>query len=207
MWNEINFFKRPLFILICFLFVFSCSMLPELKVNYKLPSEYGLLNGKKVVLIVKDNRSSEVFIAEGALKDFRNYSGDISYSVAKPDEPGFKVGLYKLIPMFRECFERRLKFLGLEVCDENVQGIPSITILLNEFTLDLVNRKWKAKIAYKARFISNGEGEKVQSINGQAERLKLLGQKEAGRVLGELLSDMINKLDIVHFFIKDTSKN
>jgi hypothetical protein len=35
-----------------------------------------------------------------------------------------------------------------------------------------------------------------ESVNGSAERLKVMGKSDAEKILGELVSDMVNKLDV-----------
>jgi hypothetical protein len=40
----------------------------------------------------------------------------------------------------------------------------------------------------------------MEAVSGSAERLQLLKKNDAEKVLGELLTDMANKLDLVRLF-------
>ncbi len=48
--------------------------------------------------------------------------------------------------------------------------------------------------------VKNGRLLAMQSVNGSAERLKVMGKSDAEKVLAELLTDMVNKLDIAKLF-------
>jgi hypothetical protein len=74
------------------------------------------------------------------------------------------------------------------------------TMVLNEFQLDFGNRKWSSSIAYSARLQKNGAPLSEQAIVGSAERLMLMKKTDAEKVLGELVSDAINQLDLKALF-------
>jgi hypothetical protein len=48
--------------------------------------------------------------------------------------------------------------------------------------------------------LKNGRLLAVESVNGSAERLKVMAKSDAEKLLGELLTDMVNKLDLVKLF-------
>jgi len=100
----------------------------------------------------------------------------------------------------REAFKRRLENLGLGLLTEQSAGTPQLLIILSEFTLDLVNRRWVVQMSYEARLVKNGKVLAAQTISGQAERYKLLGRREADTALGEIFTDLINRLDVVRLF-------
>jgi len=72
--------------------------------------------------------------------------------------------------------------------------------VLNEFQLDFGDRKWSSAVAYRAQLVSSGTVRSQQLVSGSAERVFLTGRREADRVVGELLSDAINKLDVALLF-------
>jgi hypothetical protein len=39
-----------------------------------------------------------------------------------------------------------------------------------------------------------------ESVNGSAERLKVMGKSDAEKILGELVTDMVNKLAVAKLF-------
>ena len=178
----------------------SCATVPELKLNYRLPPESDALKGKKVTLFFEDKRAVEDILGEGARKDFKIFSGNISFSLARGSEPGFKIGIYDLPSLFMEAFKRRLENLGVEVISERKKGEIRIVIELKEFLLDLKDRKWVMKMDYVAKLVKNEEVLTKQMISGQGERLKLIGRRQADIVLGEIFTDLVNKADVSRLF-------
>ena len=75
-----------------------------------------------------------------------------------------------------------------------------LEIRLKEFKLDLAGRKWIFKMNYQANLLKNGSLLAMESVNGSAERLKVMGKSGAEEVLGEMLTDMVNKLDLAKLF-------
>ena len=55
-------------------------------------------------------------------------------------------------------------------------------------------------MSYRANLLSNGRLLSKESVSGEAERLKVMGKSDAEKVLGELLTDMVNKLNLVKLF-------
>jgi hypothetical protein len=77
-----------------------------------------------------------------------------------------------------------------------------MVIVLKEMVLDLFNRKWMVSIGYEAQLVKHGKAISKQMINGQAERLKVIGRKQADMVLTELFTDVVNRLDVPRLFQK-----
>ena len=61
----------------------SCSGVPVLNINYRVPVKTGSLQGKKIFLEIRDSRADREIFGEGAKEDFRNASESISLSVAE----------------------------------------------------------------------------------------------------------------------------
>lgn len=181
-------------------FVVSCATIPELKVHYQLPPASDNLKGKRVYLAFEDARKTKEMFGNAAKQEFGNYTGNISFSVARYNEPGFKIGPFKLTDMVKEGFKRRLENAGLEVLSVKSATEPQLLIVLNEFMIDLVDRKWVAKMAYEARLMKDGKTLSTQVISGEAERLKLIGRREADTVSAEIFTDMINRVDLLRLF-------
>jgi len=193
---------RRYFIGILFLLtgVVSCATVPELNVNYRLPPESEELKGKKVFFGFEDVRKSKDLIGEGAREAFKNFSGNISFSLARGDEPGFKMGVYDIPSLFREVFEKRLEYSGVEVVSDRTESEIEMVIVLKDFLLDLIDRKWTVTMAYEARVRKDGEVLASQMISGEAERLKLVGRGDADKVMGEIFTDLVNRLDVARLF-------
>jgi len=76
----------------------------------------------------------------------------------------------------------------------------SLEIQLKEFKLDIVKRKWILRMSYQAGLSKNSGQVAKESVNGSAERLKVMGKSDAEKILGELVTDMVNKLDVAKLF-------
>ena len=152
------------------------------------------------MLLFEDHRAAGELLGKGAQKEFKNFSGNISFSLARGKESGFKMGIYDLPSLFTEAFKRRLKNLGIEVVSEREEGKNTIIIDLKEFLLDLKNRKWVVSMEYEAKLETDGKVLAKQMISGQAERVKLIGRKQADVVLGEIFTELVNKLDVGRLF-------
>jgi len=178
----------------------SCAVIPELTINYRLPSKSDDLKGKKVFLIFEDIRTAKDIMGQGAIKEFKGFSGKMSFSLARDKEEGFKIGLYDLSALCLKAFQNRLENLGLVVVSEREKGRTELVIAFNEFFLDLVDRQWIARMGYDARLVRDGNIYAKQMISGQAERFKIMGHAQADTVMGEIFTDIVNKLDVVKMF-------
>ena len=55
-------------------------------------------------------------------------------------------------------------------------------------------------MSYQANLLKDGRLLAMESVSGSAERLKVMGKSDAEKLLGELMSDMVNKLDLAKLF-------
>jgi hypothetical protein len=181
-------------------FMGSCATVPELKVNYQLPASSDRMKGWKVCLSVEDERTEREFLGSGAKKEFEVFSGHIAFSIARYKEKGFKAGVFGVSDVMKEGFKRKLENLGFTVLFDPSPGVPRLQIVLNEFFLDLVDRQWVATMSYEARVVEGREVLAMQSISGQAERYKLVSLEGADKVMGEIFTDTVNRLDVHRLF-------
>lgn len=193
-------YALSLMVIVATAFLFSCASIPELKLHYQLPSGSSMLKGKRVVLLLKDSRASKGILGQGAQDDFGSFSGNVSYSVANFNDPGFKIGPYRPATAFKESFKRRLESLGVEVLSDKSVGETELELELKDFVLELISRKWIVKLNYEARLIREGKTLSMQAVNGQGERLKTVGRGAAHKLMGEIFTDTVNRLDIYRLF-------
>jgi hypothetical protein len=191
-----------IFLLILFLLTaVSCSTVPVLHVNYRVPEKTNQLQGKKVFLEIRDSRTDKDMLGEGAREDFKNNPENVSLSVAEGKERGFKIGVFSLGDMMREIFKERLTGLGLDVVtDIGSRGEePTLVIDLQAFKLDLtkgaVKRTWTARISYIAEIQGKGKALASNKISGESEKLKIVLRKEADSLISDLVTDLANRLD------------
>ena len=181
-------------------FAGACTPKPFLKVQYQLPSPSSTLEGEKVTLAVSDMRAKEAFLTETAGESLKNFNGTFSLVILNEDGSGNLVGVYDLVSLLTEVFQRRLKNEGIQVTAVAENALPELKIEITEFQLDFTDRKWIVRMNYRASLSDNGSLLSKESVSGEAERLKVMGRSDAEKVLGELLSDMVNKLNLVRLF-------
>jgi hypothetical protein len=66
--------------------------------------------------------------------------------------------------------------------------------------LDLEARKWILTMSYQTILKEDGNLVISESISGTAERMKVVGSRDAEKIISELISDTINKADISKLF-------
>ncbi|MFH1350823.1 MAG: hypothetical protein ABII26_07770 [Pseudomonadota bacterium] len=180
--------------------VLSCASVPSLNVTYRLPTISEDLKGRRVFLAIEDTRSAKEIIGAGAKEDFKSFPGNVSFSLARGNEPGFKIGPYDVPSLFKEAFKRTLEGSGAEVVAVRKKGQVEVVIVLKDFLLNLIGRKWVVNIEYEAQLVRDGRLLSKQTISGQAERIKVIGKSQADDVVGEIFTDTVNKLDVARLF-------
>ena len=178
----------------------ACSNKPFLKVQYQLPPSSTQLEGRNVSVSVSDLRNADAILSQNAKKAMPEFKGTFSLIVLRTDGSGDLIGAYSLVPLITEIFQRRLKNIGIGVVSTPQPEDPRLEIALKQFSIDLSGRKWIVDMAYDANLIKDGAAIAGETISGSAERLRVTGTGEAEKVLGELITDMVNRLDLVKLF-------
>jgi hypothetical protein len=158
------------------------------------------LKGQEVFLSIQDARANKDIIAEGAKEDFRGFTGYISLSVARNNEPGFKIGPYDFVGLMREGFRRRLETSGIKVSPTSLSSEPELQVIVQTFHLDRIDRNWVATMSYEARLLMGDRLLAKQAVSGSAERVKILGIRDADKAVSDVFSDSLNKLNLEGLF-------
>lgn len=186
---------------IVFVFFFStCTPKPFLKVQYQLPPQSNTLEGEKVAVAVSDMRATKALLTESAKKSLKDFNGTYSLIVVRDDGSGNLIGVYDLLPLLTKVFQQRLINEGIQVATIADTDVPELKIEITKFQLDFADRKWRVSMNYRASILDDGKLLSKESISGEAERLKVRGKRDAEKLLGELLTDMANRLNIVRLF-------
>jgi len=180
----------------------ACASKPYLKVQYQLPSSSTALTGETISLTISDLRKDAAFLSGNAKKSIENFNDTYSLVVVGDDGSGDLIGTYDVDSLLREIFKQRLENEGGRVLATAENANASLAIQLKEFKLDIVDRKWTLRMDYQASLSRNKGIFAKESVSGSAERLKVMGKTDAEKVLGELVTDMVNKLDVVELFEK-----
>lgn len=178
----------------------ACTPKPFLKVQYQLPPQSNTLEGKKVALTVSDMRGKKTILTETARKSLKEFNGTFSLVVVRDDGSGNLIGVYDLNSFLTEVFQQRLKNEGIQVAALADSDVPELKIEILEFQLDLAGRNWVVKMNYRAGLLENGKLLSKESVSGEAERLKVRAKSDAEKILDELLTDIVNKLNLVRLF-------
>jgi len=173
----------------------GCAAIPRLSVTYKLPPTSGTARSTPIYLTIKDDRPYEETMGIGARKDFGGTPISISLAVKTDEGESQGMGVFELPMLLKEGFSRRIERAGLDISQERRSGQPEIAIVLKEFLLDLVDRKWRFVMGYEARLIKEGKVLASQNISGNGERLKLIGHKQADEVVTEVFTDTLNQFN------------
>jgi hypothetical protein len=178
----------------------ACSSKPFLIVHYQLPSPAETLANNEVSLVIADIRETKTFLTESAKKSLAEFNETYSLVVLKADGSGDLLGIYEADALLAETFKQRLNNLGLQVSASVNQSEYALEIKLKKFKLDLAGRNWVVNMNYEASLSKNSRLLASESVDGSAQRLKVMGAGDAEKLLGELLTDMVNKLDLVKMF-------
>ena len=187
-------------VLVLTFFAGACTSKPFLKVQYQLPSPSRTLAGQQVDLAVSDMRSKHGLVTENARKELKNFKGTFSLIVLREDGSGDLRGAFDLVSLLSEVFRQRLKNEGILATTVAKGTLPELKIDITEFQLDYANRKWIVSMNYRASLSDNGIPLSKESVSGEAERLKVMGKKGAEKILSELITDVVNKLNLVGLF-------
>ena len=138
-------------------------------------------------------------LTKSAQEYLSDFSGRFTLVVVQDSGDEKLLGAYDLSALLKEAFKQHLHQNGLQVT-EKIQLKHQIEFVLNRFVLDLEARKWILTMSYQTILRENGDLVISESISGNAERVKVVGSRDAEKIISELISDTINKVDITELF-------
>ena len=174
----------------------ACASKNLLTVKYQLPSQPVERKEMRVALEVKDIRENPDTVTRSARTALKNFTENFVLIVAQENKNDKLVGAFSLNSMIKEIFKHRLENAGVAVVAEEAPGTPLIEIVLEEFKIDMQNRKWIITMSYQANLLKQNRIAAGQTVSGSAERMRVVGSKDAEIILGELVTDMANKLNL-----------
>ena len=130
----------------------------------------------------------------------KNFNETYSLVVVRENGSGNLIGIYDLVALLTVVFQQRLQNEGIQVAAVADNDLPELKIEISGFQLNYADRKWIVKMNYRASLSDSGGLLSKESVSGEAERLKVTGKSDAEKILGELLSDMVNKLNLESLF-------
>jgi hypothetical protein len=178
----------------------ACAASNVLSVNYLLPARSGEAIARSVVIGFEDARRDTSFLSPSAREELEGFTSVYALTVSKPGRGSELKGAYALGPLFTEILRYRLEDAGVKVLPSGAGADAQFTFVLKEFKMDFGDRKWIATVAYEGRLLKNGVLLSQQAVNGSAERLMLMKKADAEKVIGELVSDAVNQMDLAALF-------
>jgi hypothetical protein len=190
----------------CLWFVVSfwgCAGRSYLIVDYKVPPASSSLSEQPFYLRVEDQRENHKILTDDAARQFKAFKERFSLSWIMDDGERILAGEHDVLALFKTAFHKRMAAMGTVASTEGSSQTPVLIISLEKFTLDLKNHKWIASVGYRATLSKQGHAVAKERVRGNAERVKVIGRKGADLVIGEIFSDVVNRLDIIELFEKD----
>jgi hypothetical protein len=189
-------------VLVALLLVAACASTAYIPVRYQLAPKANALKGKQIFLTVTDARTDTRIFDAAAQQAFEGFNGYFALSLAYGDEKGLVAGTYDLAGLFQEALRYKLENTGVEVLSQPHDATATMAVHLNEFRLSLSKNKWVAAVGYKVSLSGDPNTVASETVSGSAERVKVMGSGAAEKVLGEIFSDSLNRLDVVALFAK-----
>jgi hypothetical protein len=177
-----------------------CASKHFLVVNYQLPKEPETLREASVALVFKDSREDPAILSKSAKMALKNFSGYFTLIVSQENKKDHLAGAFGLHSMIKQIFKHRLENAGIQVASGEESRETVVEIILKTFKLDLVERKWVIKMTYQANLVRQNRFITGETITGSAERLRVVGSKDAELIVGELITDVVNRLNLSELF-------
>ena len=196
----VNVFLKMTILLLVATLCFSCAKKSYIDVDYRLPAPADSLTGRTVFLETRDLRSETEIFNKRAKENFEHFTGLFSISLVMPDGEPKILGAYPLPKLFETALKQRLQKLGVAATASPSPSIPVFQININQFHINLVGQKWMADISYEVSLTQDTQLVAREVVSGSAERLKVMGSGGAEKVIGEIFTDMINRLNIERLF-------
>jgi hypothetical protein len=178
----------------------ACAPKAYIDVDYRLPSGADTLTGRTIFFETLDLRSDKEIFNKRANDKFKHFTGLFTLSLQMPDDQQQIVGAYALPQLFEAALKQRLQGLGVEITGERSLSVPVFQIKINLFRINLVGQKWMADISYEASLTQKNQLVAREAVTGSAERLKVVGSGGAEKIIGEIFTEMINRLNIERLF-------
>jgi hypothetical protein len=177
-----------------------CASKNFIAVNYQLPEEAKIPGETSVSLDFKDSREDPAIVTKNAKMALKDFSGNFTLIVVQQNNDKRLVGAFSLHSMITQIFKHRLENAGIGVATEGQRRETVVEIILKAFKLDLVERKWVINMTYQANLIRQNQFIAGETVTGSAERLRVVGSKDAELVIGELITDVVNRLNLSELF-------
>jgi hypothetical protein len=186
-------------IVIILLILTACAKPYHFYVKYDSPESSSVLKGQKVNLQVLDGRDSKIFLSEKASNEFGLWDGSFAL-YDTPKKPKGEIQTYPLTGLIEAAMIKRLESMGIVVVKDNMDSAPLFEVTLNKLFLDLKDRTWVSDFSYEVKLTQDKQKTGKEKVSGQAERTKVMGRGAGEFLIGDIITESINKLNIEKLF-------
>jgi hypothetical protein len=179
----------------------ACASPNVLNVNYQLPPPPAERLNRTAVVAFEDARRESAFLTPSARGELEGFSNVFALTVSGPGGRSELRGAYETGSLFKEMLRERLEISGVKTSG-GAAGAVEVRLVLKEFRLDYADRKFIASTAYDVALMRGGETLGRQSVDGSAERLRIVAKTDAEKTIGDLVSETLNKLDVKGLFAR-----
>ncbi|MDJ0783589.1 MAG: hypothetical protein QNJ22_16550 [Desulfosarcinaceae bacterium] len=174
----------------------GCGGRSYVNVAYQLPEAYKGFPDQPVYLEVTDARTDADMFTPDAKAAFRHFGGLFSLEIIGVNGASEVAGAYDLAGLFEAALGERLKRQGVTVLDAPQADADRLAVTVDSFRIDLKQHKWLAEVGYAVALHKPSGTIIKEKIRGNAERVKLMGRRDIEKVIGEIFSDTVNRLDL-----------
>jgi hypothetical protein len=186
----------PLYLTLLLCVLAACGGRSYLNVAYQLPEAYKGIADQPLFLEVTDQRLEKEVFAPKAKAAFRHFTGLFSLEVVNASGASEMAGAYDLEGLFEAALRERLERQGITVLDAPRSEASRLAVSVEAFHIDLENHRWRADVGYAVALHKPSGTIIKEKIRGNAERVKLVGKRDIEKVIGEIFSDSLNRLDL-----------
>jgi hypothetical protein len=185
----------------CVALMMACAGASVLNVNYQLPPPPATRLERTAAVSFEDGRRSAAFLTPAARSELEAFSEVFALTVSGYGRSELK-GAYEAADLFKALLRERLQASGVRIAAGGAAAPAEVRLVLKEFRLDYADRKFIASTEYDVLLLRSGEILGRQSVNGSAERMRLVAKKDAESTIGDMLSETLNKLDVPALFAR-----
>jgi hypothetical protein len=189
---------RAIFILLA-LCIGACAKPYHLNLRYDPPEKRSDLPESRIALAITDARETSAIFSEKAHKEFDRWNGTFVL-LDSETAPGDAAETSDLPGLFTKALKKNLETMNITVVDEKTAELPTLELTLETFRIDLKGRTWTSELRYEALLSKDGSKTGRERIHAQAERTKVMGRAGGEKLLSEIFSEAINKLNLMKLF-------
>lgn len=174
----------------------ACGGRSYVNVVYQLPEAYKGFPDQPVFLEVTDQRGEADIFTPEAKNAFRHFTGLFSLEVVGANGGSQMAGAYDLAGLFEEALRERFRRQGVTLLEAPQADADRLKVTVETFRVDLKEHKWVADLGYAVALHKPSGTVLTEKIRGNAERVKLVGKRDIEKVIGEIFSDSVNRLNL-----------